>query len=198
MVVLGDQRGGRVAGDRIEVVARRFACGRASRRFASRIRAASVLQVEPARPAGVPGLRRASRSRRASPRSAPPPRSGSGRAHPSVPDTTVYPRRSTTSGEGERCLVHADAAGDRVARDRERTLGRELRIEGADDPVLEDHPRNLLTGDQQQRHACCGEQHRRDDEREHAGGNCHDPDIGSAASRLEPLERPRSADRRAA
>ena len=51
-------------------------------------------------------------------------------------------------GRGQRCLVHPDAAGDRVARNRERTLGRELRIEGADDPVLEDHPRNLLTGDQ--------------------------------------------------
>ena len=37
----------------------------------------------------------------------------------------------------ERRLVHADAAGDVRARDREGTRGRQRRIHRADDPVLE-------------------------------------------------------------
>ena len=47
---------------------------------------------------------------------------------------------------GERRLVHADAAGDPVAGDRERALRRHRRVERADEAVLEDHSRNLRRG----------------------------------------------------
>jgi hypothetical protein len=40
---------------------------------------------------------------------------------------------------GERGLVHADSAGDPVARDRERPRRRQRRLERPDDPVFEDH-----------------------------------------------------------
>ena len=40
---------------------------------------------------------------------------------------------------GERRLVHADAARDALARDRERALRRHLRVERADEAVREDH-----------------------------------------------------------
>ena len=42
-------------------------------------------------------------------------------------------------GRGERRLVDADAAGDPPARDRERALRRQRRVERADEAVLEDH-----------------------------------------------------------
>jgi len=40
---------------------------------------------------------------------------------------------------GERGLVDTDAAGDHLAGDRERPLGRHLRVERADEAVFEDH-----------------------------------------------------------
>ena len=42
---------------------------------------------------------------------------------------------------GERRLVHADTARDQVARDGERSLGRDLGIEGPDQSALKDHSR---------------------------------------------------------
>jgi hypothetical protein len=42
-------------------------------------------------------------------------------------------------GACERCLVHTDAAGNPVARDRHGTRDRQRRIERSDDAVLEDH-----------------------------------------------------------
>jgi len=42
-------------------------------------------------------------------------------------------------GRGQRRLVRADPARNPVAGDRERTRGRERGIEGANDPVLENH-----------------------------------------------------------
>jgi catechol 2,3-dioxygenase-like lactoylglutathione lyase family enzyme len=46
----------------------------------------------------------------------------------------------------ERRLVHADAAGDQHARDRDRAGKRELRVERADHAVVEDHAKNLTGG----------------------------------------------------
>ena len=42
-------------------------------------------------------------------------------------------------GRRQRPLVGADAAGDERPRDRERTAGRQRRVERADDAVVEDH-----------------------------------------------------------
>jgi hypothetical protein len=44
-------------------------------------------------------------------------------------------------GRGERRLVHADATGDEVARDRQRALRRHLGIESPDQSALKDHGR---------------------------------------------------------
>src|SRR5947207_12131305 len=43
-------------------------------------------------------------------------------------------------------LVHADAAGDPLAGERERTRNRHRRLERADDAVFEDHGATTVTG----------------------------------------------------
>ena len=53
---------------------------------------------------------------------------------------TQRPPRSTISGDASAVSCVADAAGDAVARDRERPCERQRRVERADDAVLEDHP----------------------------------------------------------
>ena len=60
------------------------------------------------------------------------------------PGRTQRPPRSTTLGRRERGLVRADAAGDELARDRERARLRQRGVEGADRAVLEDHARNPI------------------------------------------------------
>ena len=46
---------------------------------------------------------------------------------------------------GERRLVHADAAGDQAARDRERALGPRRWVKRPDQAVLEDHDANTAS-----------------------------------------------------
>ena len=82
VVVLRDQRGRTLAGDCVEIVLRRLAAVAASRRCASRGRAASRPSgsVAAASRTRCERLVERARSRRAAPRAARPPRSGSGRA----------------------------------------------------------------------------------------------------------------------
>lgn len=85
--------------------------------------------------------------------------------------------------------MHADAARHEITGDRERAPGRDLRVEGPNEPVLETHSTNLVRmSDEQEHHAGGREQRGREGEHEHAGGDCHDPIIGRGGFTLERLE----------
>ena len=139
VVVLGHQRHRHVAGDSVECLLRRL----------DRRRPLAVPPAEPAQPPALGHLadRRCHTRERVVERLGAlephlalcqrPAREvhvGVGEARQDAPPAEVDPLRAREGG-----LVRPDAAGDPVARDRERRGPRQRGIERADDAVLEDH-----------------------------------------------------------
>ena len=83
--------------------------------------------------------RRATRCRRGSPAAARAPSVGKCTCASLKPGQHDAPAEVDDVRRGERGLVDADAARDPLARDRERALRRDLRVERPDEAVLEDH-----------------------------------------------------------
>src|SRR5581483_9072639 len=140
VVVLRDQPRRHVAGDRIEILPCRLACG---------LPVAAAPAV-PAQPAAGPRLRATKERERFVERRAPveahlvlgkrPRRE----MHVRVREARQYdaPAKVDDLRRRERRLVHSDTAGDPLACDRECALRRNLPVECADEPVLEDHASN--------------------------------------------------------
>ena len=137
VVVLRDQPGRRVAGDRIEIVPGRLALRlpvAASPAVAAQ--PAARLKLDTADPFERLFEARAPVERDLGLRER-PGREVNVRVGEAGHDDTAAEVEHV--GRRERRLVHADAARDELARDRERPLGRNLRVERADEAVREDH-----------------------------------------------------------
>ena len=144
VVVLGDQRGRRLAGDCVEVARGRVDAGRP-------VAAPPAVAPQPAslgaRRVPHPGERLVERAAaveldvglRERPRR---------KVHVRVCEARHddAPAEVDDLGGCERRLVHADAARDPPAGDRERPLGRHRRLHRPDHAVLEDHRRLNLAG----------------------------------------------------
>jgi len=137
VIVLRDQAGRQVAGDRVEIVPRRLACRlpvaaapavptqptagargdavQPGKRFFERCAAIEVDLVLRERPCREVDVRVGE--------------AGHDDAAAEIDDL----------GRRERRLVHADPAGDAAAGDRERALCRHLRVERPDEAVFENH-----------------------------------------------------------